>query len=443
MEELGSALAVSVGAAVSVALLVTSVICYLKFFRQDKTKENVPGSRIPPGKRVVVLFIDAPDPDNPASAAAVVKHLLKRSTPPATSNSTATTCEVDKHLHLVLTGRPTDFRTAKVPPSVYGGIITRQTWERYDHSHGQRALEDSAARLKNYLAKCRIDESMVTFYNGGIAPVAPISDRVHDWDFLFDRKDLITDDNDDRGNILTPDEYQALVARFCAMSPTGREEKIISLLRPFRFPSLNTLRRQLESKTCQEITIFLGGPATAVVELFKGKSGDKIRQKVTGLYGMFGCLDPGKKTLTPNQFNVACDIPAASELFANNMFPMAEKYLIPTETAQVEPVMMSSIDFQEKGFPVHFVALQRLWESTHKGNAQPMFDVLPVMAFMDEYKACFKWKRKRAILEEISRKKTQVFSFLDSHDDRHPFVAEAQVLMSKEQFLDFLKKTWT
>ena len=387
----------------------------------------------------IVVFIDSPDPDNPALVAAILKHILFTQ-----KQQQQQEVEFHPHLKVVLTGRPVNLRTQKVSTLE---SPARQPWEEHNPMHAQMLLKDSAARIENYLNRSNIDLSTVTLYDGGVAPCSPLSDQVHDWDFLFDRKDLVSGEEDDQGEILAPQEYSSLVAEISALSESEREARLTSILRPYPLIPLDELRKELEQETISEIVVFLGGPATALVELFKGIKGSKLRRKVGGLFGMFGSLQPGSATLFFNQFNVACDIEAACELLVDNMFPRAKKYLVTTETAKDESLVLSSQDLHEGGADPYFVNLQRLWESTHKGRAQPMFDVLPVMAYLEKYRACFRWNRKKGVLQELQKgvETLQLFSYADSDDHKHPLVSEAthnQEELSKEVFLKFVCKLW-
>ena len=412
--------------AVLVAIIVVTLTVLLKVFWTKFTKK----------KKVVVLFIDAPDPDNPACAASIIKHIF-----PEPSFG------VEPHLHVVLTGREVDLETAKKPGK--DGDILRQDGETNEPEHAQKVLEDAAARLSNYLTNCKVD-AKITFYDGGVAPCAPLSDKVHDWDFLFDRKDLITDVQSDQGTILTPEEYKDLVDTYNKCKADERAEKLLALLRPYKLTPLDSLKEILEKSG--EIILFLGGPATAVVQLFKGEDPEAaaLRSKVISLYGMFGALFPGINTLLPNQFNVACDVEAASDLFVGDLFPKAIKYLITTETAKNNTLLVSAADLEENNVAPYFTDLQKLWESTHKGDPQPLFDVLPVMAFMPQYKECFKWSMKKAVLTEMwksaGKDKLQLFAFADLDDSQAQhklFVSEPEVdKISAEDVVLFLLKTW-
>lgn len=424
----------------AVAVLILTVIFYAIYSRYKRLRDEGADKKLEnePGSVSVVLFIDAPDPDNLACAASLVKHVL------AAKENT----KFRRYLHIVLTGRPVNLRTEK---NIEGALsletFARQAFEENDPRHAHMVLEDAAARLENYLTECDIDFSMVAIYDGGVAPCAPISDRVHDWDFLFDRKDLISGLEGDCGSILTPEQYSTLVAKISALSEDKREKKLTSVLRTYPLVPLSTLMDELEEESVAEVVLFLGGPATALVELFKGQRGSLIRPKVVGVYGMFGSLEPGKSTILPNQFNVACDVEAASNLFVSNLFPEAEKYLITTETAKSERLIVSYRDLEKIGAGTYFTDLQRLWESTHGEKPQPMFDVLPIMAFLKQFRGYFKWSRKKAVLQEVQKGGTevvQIFSFADTDNHQHPLVSGPthNTRLNKAKFLEFLRKTW-
>lgn len=416
-------------------ILLTSIICYIIFFKPSSFGAKSKNSC---RERLVVLFIDATDPDNPAAAAAIAKHIL-------TVNPE--NIKTDAHLHIVLTGRPVNLRTQTSKGVLLLEHLVRQEWETSDTEHAQRVLEDAASRLHNYLRRCHFDISMVNIYDGGIAPCAPISDCVHAWDFLFDRKDLLTKQEVDKGSILSPDQYQQLMKEFNTLSEEERERQLLDILRSYPLMPLLVLREKIENDSCAEVIVFLGGPATALVQLFKGEAGAKAHGKVVGLYGMFGTLEPGKASLLPNQFNVACDIESACELFVENMFPQSEKCLVTTETAKNEVLMVSSEELHCKGINSYFVELQALWESIHSNRPQPLFDVLPVMAYLRKFRGCFKWNRKKAVLQEWRKKGEKakhIFSFADSDDHKHIFVSGVEVKkLDRDMFLEFLQKTWS
>ena len=378
-------------------LLFVLVLFYQKHYRK-KAKQPV-----------ILLFIDAPDPDNPAAALALLKHLQP-------------SC-----LHIILTGRPVDFHSGKYKSTSY----ERHCHEKFVMKHSEKLLEDSASRLSTYFGKCNI-EYQIKIYNGGIAPCAPLSDAVHDWDFLYDRKDLITMNGYDKGEILSPEQYEELVLKYNAMSKGRREREFLSILRHFHLIPLDNLKSEILCKGCQEITVYIGGPTTAVSQLFDS---EVLRLKVTNLYGMFGALEPGKGTLLKNQFNVACDIESACQVFVEDMFPKINKFLIPTETAKMRPLIVSSHHLKQHGAFSHIVKLQLLWESTHKNKEQPLFDVIPVMASLEKYKPYFIWSKKKAILKDNQ------FCLLNSSSSNllvsHDFVGNYDL------YVDFLVKLWS
>jgi hypothetical protein len=401
--------------------------------KQGKGKEPVKQEEVKERESVsIVLFIDAPAPDNPAAVAALIKHVIKGN------------AKLHQYLHVVLTGRPVNLKTAKLLE--LPETVARQNDEESNFRHAHMVLEDAAARIENYLKKCGIDFSMVTVYDGGVAPCAPLSDRVHHWDFLFDRKDLVTHQEEDCGSILTPEQYRTLCGDINALEEEEREKKLTSILRSYPLVPLPTLCEELEQDYVSEVVLFLGGPATALVKLFKGDQGLEILPKVVGLYGIFGSLKPGEKTLLSNQFNVACDIEAASELIIGNLFPKADKYLITSETAKNDTLLVSAQDLEKTGVGSYFVDLQRLWESTSNDKSQPLCDVLPVMIFLKQFRGCFKWIRKKAILQ-VQKGETEVetvLMFVDTDDPQHPLVSEPtrNQTLNKAMFLEFLRKTW-
>lgn len=426
---------------VTIAVLLFSIVF---FFCKIHGKEGK-------NTKMFLLFIDAPDPDNPAVAAAIIKHVFPLESTPS-------------HLHIILTGRPVDLKTPKTTSRLLSDTaITRQDWEGSVLLHAQKTLEDSAERLTVYLKNCGIDiKEEVTIYNGGVAPTAPLSDVVHDWDFLFDRKDLITGHEEDRGRILSPKEYDGLVDRYSSLPANNREHQLLSVLRPYHLTPLSVLAEEIQNNVaCDEVIIFLGGPATAIVQLFKQSD---FCHKVVSLYGMFGSLSPGKTTLLKNQFNIACDINGACDLFIDNLFPYADKYLITTETAKNSVVVLESADIHTNmNVPEYFYQLHRLWEHTHDDRVQPLFDVVPVLAYLKEYKDSFSWNRKKAVLYEWRQKKhrsdqdgcqsvpsdykkclQQQFAFIDSEETKHPLLSDDIIKdFQKQDFVEFMTRTWT
>ena len=380
-------------------------------------------------KKTVLLFIDAPDPDNPAAACALWKQLLKQ----------------QGHLHVVLTGRPVDLRTAKrfKEGVSISSQFPRQAWETSVQEHAEQLLEDSAARIATYLQKCGVPSTAFTVFNGMIAREAPLSDAAHDWDFLFDRKDLITGRKEDEGEILEPEEYAVLVKRYNSLSGKEREDCFLSLLRRYPLTPLAELCSLLNRPWCGNVQVFLGGPATALVEVFGQQS--HLPEKVSRFYGMFGALNPGgSETLLPNQFNVACDLPAAKRAFVEDLFPTVDKYLVTTETSKQAVLMPSANEMAERGINPYIVKLHRLWESTHQKKPQPLFDVLPVMAAVPAYNNVFTWVRKTAVVDAWRQDCSEgidVFCFLDS-ESSNLFVSGKCFNSDRETFMHFLASVW-
>ena len=381
--------------------------------------------------KTTILFIDAPDPDNPASAMAVWRYVLGKK----------------GRIHVVLTGRPINLRTGKrfsesIPLKKQ---IARQKWESSVPEHAVRVLEDSAARLANYLEKCGVPSNAVTIYDGGVASQAPLSDVAHDWDFLFDRKDLVTGRDGDKGEVLDPAEYEQLVAKYCGLTEGEREQAFLSILRCYHLTPLDRLRADIGRPWVGKVTVFLGGPATALVKLFEGQS--DLSNKVTSFYAMFGSLSPGKATLLANQFNAACDLQASRKVFVDHMFRQATAQLVTTETAKLPIFVLSAQEMEERGVNGHTVKLQRLWESTHRNRPQPMFDVLPVMAALPAHKDCFTWHRMRPVLVKSCEDGQEVFTLEDvaadvSNHANTVLVSDDSSTYDKESFAQFFVQIW-
>ena len=162
---------------------------------------------------------------------------------------------------------------------------------------------------------------------------------------------------------------------------------------------------------------------------------------------MFGSLRPGKGTLLANQFNAACDLPAAKVVFINNLFPGAKAHLITTETAKLSTFILSVQEMAGVGVNDHVVRLQRLWEWTHGNRPQPMFDILPVMAALPMHKDCFTWREKRVcMVKSDSDGRDEIFTFVDAADSTESsdtvLVAEECVKYDKECFKQFFAHIW-
>ena len=412
---------VAIGLLVAVTLLLV-VICIWKLTTSKSPTKN----------KSYLLFIDAPDPDNLAAALAVWHCHIQCRHKPHLNHS-------NKHLHIVLTGRQINLRTVNKAPSTEN--ILRQDWEKSNPNHAQRVLEDSAVRITNYLTKCGVPSTDFTIYDGGIAPYAPISDVVHVLDFLFDRKDLVTGDMRHQGEMLFPVEYDNLVMKYNKLGQEERQRKLLEVLRRYKLSPLKNL--EIELLPCEDVCIFLGGPATALVKLFSGSTGEKLANNVTEFYGMFGSLEPGTSTLLSNQFNVACDFEAASALFVDNLLPDVQKYLISTETAKLPDLVISADELQAHEIKNYIVSLQRLWEAAHQGRPQPLFDVLTVMASVTLYKECFSWLKKKAVIQEWmnkDRKMLQIFSFAES-ESHNLLVSSDYYKSDRHTYIQFMKQS--
>ena len=377
----------------------------------------------------IVLFIDAPDPDNPAAAVALWSYLLKKKR---------------GHLHVVLTGRPVNLRTGKCFSEnlLVKKPILRQTWETTVPEHVKRVLEDSARGIAGYLTRCGVPLDSFTIYDGGVARAAPLSDATHDWDFLFDRRDLVTQRREDEGEILDPAEYRKLLDKYCTLDERERERTLFAILRRYNLSPLDKLRSHLSKPWNRKFSVFLGGPATAMVKLFKQTP--CLSRKVTSVYAMFGSLCPGKGTLLPNQFNAACDIQAAKEAFVENqLFPGVVARFVTTETAKLSTYVLSAQEMAERGVNDHVVRLQVLWEWTHGNQPQPMFDVLPVMATLPTHKDSFTWLRKKPCI--VKSDHGEIFTLADTTDSTDTstvLVTDSCSNIDRESFIQFFVQIW-
>ncbi len=378
--------------------------------------------------KTFLLFIDGPDPDNPACALALFNHLVSAFQP-------------SSHLHIILTGRPVDLKTKKqfrndIPIKEQ---VPRQAWEVSNEIHSSQLLVDSASRISNYLVACGVSTCSFTIYDGGIAPCSPLSDVAHDWEFLYDRKDLITGLPSDEGVIISGKDYENLVQKYNNLTDDERELTFIGLLRNYKLAPMSRLRVILKSLAHDEISLFLGGPATALVQLFEGEQNTSLRGKVVELFAMFGALSPEKSTLLGNQFNAACDMEAAAKLFVEEMLPNVPMYIIPTETAKLPELIASAQELKKRGAHSYIVSLVRLWESTHGGSPQPVFDVLPVMASLPQFKGAFKWRKMKVVVQDWSKNGQikQTFNFIDS-EQSSICVSDGSFNLSRECFLQFL-----
>lgn len=278
-----------------------------------------------------------------------------------------------------------------------------------------------------------------------MATQAPLSDVAHDWDFIFDRRDLVTQRREDEGEILDPHEYKQLVDKYSSLGEVEREQTFLPFLRHYNLTSLDELHSHLSKPWTGKIAIIVGGPATALVKLFKGSP--HLCRKVSSFYAMFGSLQPGKGTLLANQFNAACDLQAAKETFIDNLFPGVKPHLITTETAKLSTFILSAQEMVEGGVNDHVVRLQRLWEWTHGNRPQPMFDVLPVMASLAAHKDCFTWLEKRAcMVKSNSDSRDEIFTLVDASDSAESsdtlLVTDECSQADKERFLQFFAHIW-
>jgi hypothetical protein len=300
-----------------------------------------------------IVIVDAPDPDNPAMVLAALK----------LASADRPSC--DDLLHVVLVGRPIDSQ----PPISHDMYI-----------------RDCARRFTAYLNAHGISTaSKVRFYDGGCAECAPIPEDRHDADYLFDRCDLVQRDLVAGSRIVSPSEYRELLSsgfRHEALADRAVSAAHVPLLPLDKLVEHLTVART----PAPAIDLLIGGPLTPCLALFHNSSnssaGDRLRSRVSHVSAMLAAWTNGlpagqSKTLLPNQFNVACAPAATRIVLSNDFFPHAHWRLVTTETCKNPEFYVPA-----SAFPHPYSRdLQLLWESTHGGGHQPLFDVLPVIVY--------------------------------------------------------------
>ena len=401
-----------------------------------------------------VVFIDMPDPDNFVSALATYKLLFKE-------------CSEEKHrqvLHVVISGRPTNLESKSLTPKELGSllksgvkigdILKRSSTETDIMEHSERVLEDGAVCLANFLIRHGVDESSFFIYNGGIAPSAPVSHRMHAREFLFDRADLVKPGRQ-QGEIITGEEYYELVRRFDNIeNPKERAEKTLNILRrSTRSNVFRPIEDLLVNIGDQSVKIILGGPATAITKLLNHPTlGTKFYRHIHSLHGMYGAWDnakPGTFNLFPNQFNVAADMDAAIDLLIRrrSTFPM---YFVPTETCKdkrlaLDPESLKKIlgnDLYERGNGT-VVKMYELWFNIQGRRPFFIFDMAPVLSASKDYGHIYKMVDVNATFEEeagvLRMSKTEDDAEEKAEDESSELSDRTMLMAMKELSSDAIK----
>ena len=341
-----------------------------------------------------LVFIDMPDPDNFVCALATYKLLISKFPDPK-----------DRVLHCVISGRPTNLEQKSLTPKELGSrlraganigdLLKRSPTEVDNAEHSCRVLEDGAVSLAKFLEKHGIKKGEYQIYNGGIAPNAPVSHRMHAREFLFDRGDLVDPKRPD-GTIITSQEYYKLVQHFDDIEdPKGRAKAALNILRRAKEKHLfRPLCDLMPNIVGRQLKLILGGPATGIMKLIKdAQYGTTFLNQIHSLHGMYGAWDnakPGSFNLFPNQFNIAADIEAAQDLLIRQKldFPM---YFVPTETCKDKRLsvtpdklreVLKDIDGANKDVIVN---MYQLWFDIQGRRPFFIFDMAPVLSASKNY----------------------------------------------------------
>ena len=372
---------------------------------EDKKEEEAVSEE--PSPPLPLVFIDMPDPDNFVCALATYKLLISKLPDPK-----------DRVLHCIISGRPTNLEQKSLTPKELrarlkaganiGDLLKRSPTEVDNAEHSCRVLEDGAVSLARFLEQHGVKKGMYQIYNGGIAPNAPVSHRMHAREFLFDRGDLI-DPKRPEGSIITSQEYYKLVQHFDDIEdPKGRAKAVLNILRRAKekhlFRPLTDLMPNIVGKP---VTLILGGPATGVMKLIKDATyGTTFLRQIHSLHGMFGAWDnakPGSFNLFPNQFNIAADIEAAQDLLIRQKldFPM---FLVPTETCKdkrlsVTPEKLRDVFKDVKMDSDMIVNMYQLWFDIQGRRPFFIFDMAPVLSASAKHSNIYSMLRIKAMYD--------------------------------------------
>jgi len=349
-------------------------------------------------KPLPVVFIDMPDPDNFVCVLATYSLLVKDEFGDS------------EKLHVVISGRPTNLAAKSLTPKEFGSrlkagekigdLLKRGKSETDNKNHSTRVLEDGAVCLSLFLQRHGISPSKFCIYNGGIAPNAPVSHRMHAREFLFDRADLV-DPSRKQGSIINSTEYYELVKKFDDMSEDGeREEAVLKVLRRAEGKNIfRPLSELVENIGKRPLMFILGGPATGIQNLLGLPAVDSsfVRQ-ISSLHGMYGAWDnakPGSFNLFPNQFNVAADIEAACDLLIRKrpQFPM---YFVPTETCKHKQLSMTPEkldalirEYYQTSGGGSILKMYQLWFNIQGRRPFFIFDMAPVLSASEKYRKIY------------------------------------------------------
>ena len=168
-----------------------------------------------------MLFIDGPDQDNFMCVLGACR-LIKSKHP----------------IHVVLTGRPLDFRIPHITPAEFKkrmkagmklkDILCAKTTQTCDTLHSQLGLNDLAVRLTEFLRSVGVtmDQSNIKLYDGCIAPTTPLNHGIHCRDYLFDRTDMTEVDEAGKKEVLSGGQYYDVIERLDSKEAEERSKYI-------------------------------------------------------------------------------------------------------------------------------------------------------------------------------------------------------------------------
>jgi hypothetical protein len=376
-----------------------------------------------------VFFQDVADADNFASVAA---EWIKN--PPTK----------EKKFLFVLTVRPENLRTPKWFPDCgfkFPGVIPKGAEATRDEYDTRLVALDNVRRLVTFMGNylgippTEVMELMIVYSGGAPEQESNLAHTVHARDFSFDRRDLITGNLSDIGQLISGDEYLSLQKKFNGVVGSDPETQIYSIttedaelglarqamartailsglnsfaaavgvadmnkiLRPLKeiFAELPNLDNPFDKRTVEAFAL---APLTGLANLFVMDEHDVLCDRLVRVFGQLFAWDncapkfwtksPQAVNILKNQFNVDCDTKAVLDVLEQfkRCTNLKSVVLVPTEVVKTDDYLKflqekhDSLRTKEfSGLPL----LEQLWVQWNevKGNkAQIIFD--PAVVFL-------------------------------------------------------------
>ncbi len=344
-----------------------------------------------------IAVIDLVDPDN-----FVLAYLLARD------------CQQKNEvLHIVCVGRPVNFALPRWHPNgTYFDVNTNevssvqfssnfikedpplQRTYKYIKEHGDALLKVNAFNLASTLMRCGIANKHFILYDGGIAPNAGLSYRIHEFEEGFIDKEGKTVTYEIYLKYLT-DMVNLPMATMnlqrlqrCEQIWSHAAENLTKIDASGNYsgsnvlPSLDSLISNLSGNGL--LRFFVGGPMTPFLKLLEKDA--KIGNRSGEIRFMGPVLD-GSQNLLGENFNVAAD-PEAYEKVTNGQHFRNMKFVFyPTETCKHKEILeIKPEDLIEQMIPpnlrydgMNVKALtdkMDLWARCKQNKNQPLFDTL-------------------------------------------------------------------